>query len=449
MILKNTAFADDAAMAQSALQEAVSAGETLIIPRVNPRTGGDFYVFPRAVELPSHAHIVLDGCHIVHAEGTFDNLFKSLHCRMEAGRKRENRLCDISVTGRAGALLDGGVHNGLTETTRAAMGMSCFQNSAIHFQNVEDFEIAGFAVTEPRYWCLTFHHCAWGSIHDIRFDCSGAGPNQDGVDLRRGCHDITIHDLFGFTGDDVVALTNLSGGDLNCAVEGESGDIRRVVIRDLICASSEERGIVRLLCNNGTEIHDVVIDTVIDASSPERFLRSGSAVRINELGYFKEGLPLARCGQLSNITVRNIVTRARIGVELSCHAENVVIDNVQMREDAATALLFRDGDIRHIRARNLSYTDGMRHPETDDNTTEGPNNKRKPSQKPPEERKVCAVYFQNAHVRDVRIDGLRAGKDLTSVFGGGNSEKVVAQDVVRLDENVPMIEGSIPLDIRD
>jgi len=48
----------------------------------------------------------------------------------------------------------------------------------------------------------------------------------DGIDIRRGCHDIVIEDIRGFAGDDLVALTCLDGSDLkNYSVEGMPDDL--------------------------------------------------------------------------------------------------------------------------------------------------------------------------------------------------------------------------------
>ena len=439
--LDTTRFEDDSALLQQAVRLAHEAGETLVIPPRNPRTGENLWVLPRAVRLPSHSSILMDGCHIRHADNTFDNLFKNENARTPAGNTLEGRQTDISIIGRGHALLDGGLHNGLTERTHNKMGMPCFVNSAIHFCNVERFELSGFTVTEPRYWGVTFHFCAEGSVHDIRFACSGHSPNQDGIDLRRGCRDISICNITGFTGDDVVALTNLPGpSDMSCDVPGLCSDICRVIIRDLECGTSDERGIVRLLCNNGMKVHDVLIDNLIDASTPDRYLRAGSAVRINENGYYREGMAEPAYGDMKNITVRNVNTRARIGVRMSCNAARVLIDNIQMREDGGTALLLGKGDFRHIRVRNLGYDDLTCPPDSDDNVTEGPQNKRQPSALPLEQRRICAVYFQNSTVSDMKIDGVCAGRNLTHVFGGSLTGQVLVRDAVCLNDAVPMTE---------
>lgn len=437
-------FPDDSAFLQEAVRLAHEAGETLVIPSRNPRTGGDVWILPRAVRLPSRCSILLDGCHIRHADNTFDNLFKNENARTPQGCTPGGRQYDISITGRGPAVLDGGVHNGLTERTSPEMGMPCFVNSAVHFCNVERFEVAGFTVTEPRYWGLTFHFCAEGRIRDIRFDCSGRSPNQDGIDLRRGCRDITVCNITGFTGDDTVALTNLPGkSDMSCDVPGLSSDICRVIIRDLICGTSDERGIVRLLCNNGMKVRDVLVENVTDCSAPDRFPRAGSAVRLNENGYHREGMTEPAYGDLKNITVRNINTRARIGVCMSCNAAHVLIDNVRMREDGGTALLMQKGDFRHIRVRNLGYDDEACPACGDDNVTEGPWNKRPPSALPPEQRRVCAVYFHGPDITDMTIDGLCAGKHLTHVAGGSLNGCVRIRDAVRLNEAVPLTEPSV------
>ena len=57
---------------------------------------------------------------------------------------------------------------------------------------------------------MTFIYCRYGTITDIKFDCSNDAPNQDGIDLRLGCNNIEISDISGAAGDDAVALTALS-----------------------------------------------------------------------------------------------------------------------------------------------------------------------------------------------------------------------------------------------
>ena len=75
--------------------------------------------------------------------------------------------------------------------------------------------------------------------------------NQDGLDLRQGCHDISIERITGHTGDDLVALTNIGRGTAvagsdsstmvsaaNCR-EGGADDIRNIFLRQI---SGHSRG---------------------------------------------------------------------------------------------------------------------------------------------------------------------------------------------------------------
>ena len=113
--------------------------------------------------------------------------------------------------------------------------------------------------------------------------------NQDGIDLRNGCHDIVISDITGRTGDDIVALTAIARGDkihpggalrtthvMHNDWSRRDRDIHDVIIRNVLGYSGG--GIcfhVRLLPVE-SKIYNIVIDGVVD-SSPEGFTDGGAS----------------------------------------------------------------------------------------------------------------------------------------------------------------------------
>lgn len=434
-------FADDATMVQAAVDAAAKCGAAVTIPQFNVRTGKNLWEFPRSVQLYSGSTIMLDNCYIRQADDSFDNLFKNSICREAAARDSSNRQYDIVICGLGRAVLDGGRHNGLTEYNyKEKEGADIYCNCAIHFHNVERFVVDNVTIREQRYWGMTFHYCAEGKITNIVFDASGKSPNQDGIDLRVGCRDILIENIMGYSGDDVVALTNLNDRGGKMKVEGLEDSIHDVIIRNIQAGGRERRGIVRLLNHFGHKLYNVVIENVIDITKPGDSCRDGSAVRIGELAYAKKESDMARFGDTYNITIRNICARTRHGVFISRTLENALIDNVQMHGDGGTALLFRAGEYRNIRVRNLTFSAECDTPETDDNPSESAWNSRKIPDQPVEMNRSYAVYFQGSQIRNLTFDGITAGKSLDGVFGGFGDVRFNARDIFKQNPDIPVMD---------
>ena len=92
----------------------------------------------------------------------------------------------------------------------------------ILFAMVDRFSIEGLRIVDSHGWGISCEACTNGRIEKIDFDATMArmidgmlqnSENQDGIDLRNGCHDIVISDITGRTGDDIVALTAIARGD--------------------------------------------------------------------------------------------------------------------------------------------------------------------------------------------------------------------------------------------
>jgi len=436
-----THLSDDAAMIQAAVDAARETGASVTIPRRNLRTGKDLWDLPRAVLLYTGSSIVLDNCFLRQSDDSIDNIFKNSICRTPEATKKECRQYDIHITGIGNATLDGGKYNGICEGNWKEKGVDLWGNCLIHFQNLERFSVENVTLSNQRYWAMNHHCCSEGRLSNITLNAWGDRPNQDGIDFRYGCHTILIENIMGYSGDDVVALTCLNDRNGEYLVEGADSSIHNVIIRNVQAVGREDRGIVRLLCNYGRKIYNVIVENVIDLSQPGDPWRDGSCVRINELAYLKNvDTDLARLGDTYNITVRNIVSRCRHGFFASGTLENALIDNVQMFGDGGTAFLLRQGDFRNIRVRNLTFSNECVTPETDDNPTENAYNRRKVSQKPVEENRAYCVYFQGATVRNLNFDGITCGKALDAVFGGYGDVEFKARDIFMQDPAVPMLD---------
>ncbi|MBP5274931.1 MAG: hypothetical protein ILO36_08380 [Abditibacteriota bacterium] len=353
--------ASDAEAIQAAVDEAKKLGlDTVVIPRMNRRRGQALWVIDKAVLLPAHTTLILDGCRLRMADGCFDNMFRNSLALSPEGCAAEGKERDIAIRGVNGAVLDGGLPNGLDEDTFRKEGMPHISaNLFIYFHNVEGFEISGFTCKDQRWWAMAFMFCRSGHIHDLRFrltrhleDRKIRWRNQDGIDLRIGCSDILIENIEGETGDDFIALTALKGfrKDKSDYVQGENTDIHDVIIRNVrgitsLCA------IIRLLAHHGNRIYNVAISDVLDASRYGETAQSQMCLRIgddNPAYYdFDESL---RCkpGDISDISVKNVHTRARTGINLTGCVKNLYVCGLFMTGDAGAALFCGQPGINRV-----------------------------------------------------------------------------------------------------
>ena len=89
----------------------------------------------------------------------------------------------------------------------------------ILFARATHFSIENLSIIRSHGWGISLEDCSFGSIDHIDFDSCMAQEidglmnnteNQDGIDLRNGCHHITISNITGGTGDDLIALTAIA-----------------------------------------------------------------------------------------------------------------------------------------------------------------------------------------------------------------------------------------------
>ncbi len=140
------------------------------------------------------------------------------HNETEIGKTTKGTDRNISIIGRGRAILDGGEYNGLGERTPAdERPAPLYKNNLILFTNVDGFKISGLQCIHQHWWATSFIYCRNGYIGNIdfcaddrRYDENGnlvhgliQGDaysniylkNADGIDLRRGCQNITIENF--------------------------------------------------------------------------------------------------------------------------------------------------------------------------------------------------------------------------------------------------------------
>lgn len=308
-----------------------------------------FYEISDTVIIPSGFTLILRGAYLRLADGVYCNIFRNAGCDKE-NRSADDPDRDIRLIGEYGAVLDGGIYNGLSEKNSEKDGLPHIsRNNTILFVNVDGFEVSGIKVINQRWWGLNFICCRRGVIRDIEFRSNDAcvAPdgtvyhglsrskygevlvkNSDGIDLRGGCHDIIIERITGFTEDDTVALTALPGRlEQMYAVDGADGDIRNVIIRDVQSAAYCAN--IRLLNQGGTKLYNILIDGMQDTSYDCPYMdMGGNGVRVGDANLY--GSRHSTADETFNITIKNVYSRAANAVSLAGAIKNLTLDNINV-----------------------------------------------------------------------------------------------------------------------
>ena len=357
-------FANVASSDSQAISLAISEAQTkgineIIIPKYNARTQTNVWEISEAILLPSHITVILDNCILRQSDGCIDNVFRTQYTHTDPYKKHEQ----IHIIGRGSALIDGANHNGLTESTSNKNGMPhIIYNNMILLTNIENFSICGITMRDMRWWAVNLIFASYGRIDNITFDARDNIPNQDGIDLRVGCHDITISNIFGLAGDDLIALSGFAGFEKRMGfwTEEKSPDIRNISIRNVVGASVT-KAIIALRNHDGIKLHDILIDGVFDTSEDNKSTPYAT-VRIGQKTY--SNIRFSTLSETSRITARNIHTYSGDAIMVNVSLENSVFENIFLSKTARSALTTRSdwqapgAVMRSVVVRGVFYDPG-------------------------------------------------------------------------------------------
>jgi len=249
------------------------------------------------------------------ADDVMCNFFVSANAYTPDAFDPEKRMHGITIRGIGSAELNGGNPNGLSEVTHLKDGLPpVTRNCPIFMINVEGFKVENISITDQRYWGMRFEFCSKGIIRDI-FVCGIFDRrNQDGVNLRNGCHDVLIENVHGQSGDDMIALSAIDvkrEHEGNMIVEGLSWDIHDVVIRN-ISGAAIRHPLVALRNHNGAKIYNITIENITDTPFLKTPFRNGhlnpyGIIRIGNNGYV--AISPSEMGDTYNIKIRGLSIR--------------------------------------------------------------------------------------------------------------------------------------------
>lgn len=372
--------ASDSRSINAAICAAHESGcNTVVIPRSNQRTGSYEWIIDESILLPDDITVILDGCTMIQAEGCYCNMFRTATAFDEGRRTLENEQKNIRLLGRNGALLDGGVYNGHSEWTDK--DGSLINNTMLLFANLRGFTVEGFKVRHQRWWGMTCHACCHGTIRNIEFeaDFASIGPNGerldveptdyehiyikngDGIDIRCGCSDILIENISGQTEDDTVALTALKGRhETRYLVEEKGWDIHHIIIKNVMSRAFSGAQL-RLLCADGTRVHDITADSLFDTSAQRAW--ENSVFLGHALTEYIRGRASVR-GEMFNISLSNIHSNSQRAILVGCTVENLRISNIFCQKDVRFAVISLNETELHAALIDGVYCEAGACPET-------------------------------------------------------------------------------------
>ena len=370
-----------------AIRAAAGTGRRVVIPRHNRADDGarDVWLLDSAILVQSDTTLELDNCHIKLSDRCRDNMIRSANCGL--GITEIQPMRQIHIYGVGNVLLEGADRPRATGDSAKTLGDRTYgtdagvegesqtgdwRNIGLLLAFVESFRIENLRIRDSHCWAISLERCACGTVRGIHFESSGHKLidgvrqtilNQDGLDLRQGCHDITIDGISGHTGDDLVALTNIgkrdarAGSDTSTMVsaancrEGGGDDIRNIFLRQIRGHSQGRHHVVRFLNGSGLRLYNVVLDGLIDTSPPNRPCKA--TVKIGDANPAWGGVtPL---GDTNRLFLSNISSASRYTILIAGSLTDSCISNVIRYADDGEPITYESGSafVRNVQCSNL------------------------------------------------------------------------------------------------
>ena len=223
-------------------------GGTVIIPprKCKSEPERDYWLIDRAILIPENTTVILKNCKIKLSDKCRDNFFRTANCGM--GIEYPEKISNVHIIGEGFCVLEGADHPRATGDGSKKLVCPCPKNKAdalrlsekapdrysyyfldkhshsygtdagnpnesqygdwrgigILFANAENCSVRNLHIRNPHGWSISFEACSNGLIENIDFDADMSrfidgmvqnSENQDGIDIRNGCHDIIIQNI--------------------------------------------------------------------------------------------------------------------------------------------------------------------------------------------------------------------------------------------------------------
>lgn len=410
---------NDNEIIEKAIKNKDSDGIIVITPRVSDiESDRNWWLLDRAILIPENTTIVLVNCKIKLSDKCRDNFFRTANCGM--GIDIPEKIRNIHIKGEGYCVLEGADHPRATGDSSKVLANPCpytnedlckyahwipeerkksgkltfddehgysygtdadkpeeskygdWRGIGILFANTDDFSIENIHIDYSHGWGISLEACTNGRIEKICFNACMSKEidgmlqnmeNQDGIDVRNGCHNIIISDITGRTGDDLIALTAIAsdkefipGGSLksthvmNNDWTKRDKDIHDIIIRNVM-GYSQLCFLIRLLpCDS--KMWNVVIDGVVD-TTPDELQTISVGLALGDLDGYGKNLT----DGMRNISISNVVCN-RPAIAINGFLSDSVISNITtLKKKSPTIVVGRENGLKNVKINNLSSVD--------------------------------------------------------------------------------------------
>ena len=331
-------------------------GGTLRIPRREDADGRAFWLIDEAILLDADTTLIIENCMIKLSDRCRDNFIRSANCGYGIEDIRE--INNVHVVGIGNAVLMGADNPRATGDSGKQLGVRTYgtdagkegetqngdwRNIGVLMACVDGFSVQGVSIVDSHCWAMSFEHCKNGLLSHLNFKSTSKKVidgktvtmlNQDGIDLRQGCHNIVIEAITGYTGDDLIALTAIGKSTLKSGLYGhtmisgmmptDDNDITNIQIRNVTGHSAGRCQVIRFLNTGGDKINHIILDGLID-NSPKGY-ESHATIRIGDHNPNWGGVtPL---GDTSDFIITNVHGNSKACILIAGSLANSIISNV-------------------------------------------------------------------------------------------------------------------------
>ena len=311
-------------------------GGTLRMPRREDADGRDFWLIDEAILLDADTTLIIENCTIKLSDRCRDNFIRSANCGY--GIENIQKINNIHVVGIGDAVLLGADNPRATGDSAKKLGDRTYgtdagkegetqtgdwRNIGVLMAYVDGFSVQGVSVVDSHCWAMSFEHCTNGLLSHLHFKSTSKKVidgktvtmlNQDGIDLRQGCHNIVIGRKAGVYGSTMVAGSLPTDDD----------DITNIQIRNVTGHSAGRCQVIRFLNTGGNKINHIILDGLID-NSPKG-VESHATIRIGDHNPNWGGVtPL---GDTSGFIITNVHGGSRNCILIAGSLANSIISNV-------------------------------------------------------------------------------------------------------------------------
>lgn len=364
-----------------AINAAAKSNSIVKIPARKPdqESARDFWLLDSAILLPENMTLIISNTRLKLSDSSRDNFIRSANC--QRGVNEVKVIENIHIIGEGRAILEGADHprasgdggktlgiqkitpypvDGADLSKRMTYGTDAgkegetqtgdWRNIGVLLAKVHNFSIENLVIRQAHCWAVSLEYCCNGLVRNLEFASNenkiidGVAErtlNQDGLNLRRGCRDITVEDIHGYSGDDLIALTAIGVEERAPGLLGKTefcggnddrrkDDVYNIVIRNVHGYSDGGYFIIRFLNQRGVRMHHITVDGVLETAPADHI--GWATIKIGAPNYAGS----AEKGETYAFRISNITSQTRRGITFGAPLSDSMISNFlyfKLRED--------------------------------------------------------------------------------------------------------------------